>query len=345
VIRVAVIGAGLIGKERLDAIRGLRSAGRPVELVGVFDADVTVCRAAAERYGTMPLDSIAAVLAARPDWAMIALPHDTAVQVAEQVLRAGVKVLLEKPMGRDLAEAERLLQIGGDRLKIGFNYRFFRGIEKAVTDVRSGRLGELVSVEFELGHGCAPGQEKTWKLDPVRAGGGCLIDPGVHLLDLCLRLAPQGLKPVGGASWSGFWKTGIEEEVSLILDAGSFCMKVRVSVVSWRSTFHMRINGTNGYATVTGRNRSYGPQVYTVGKRWGWREAQSQAASEVIEIEDDGLDVFERETEALLFGEKAEGEWPAIATAEEGFAVMNLLDEVRQLLQLRRSYAEPGLSV
>ena len=64
----------------------------------------------------------------------------------------------------------------------------------------------------------------------------------------------------------------------------------------------MRINGTDGYGIVTGRNRSYGKQQYTIGKRWGWREAESQAASEVVELVDDGLDVFKRETEALRSG-------------------------------------------
>ena len=39
-----------------------------------------------------------------------------------------------------------------------------------------------------------PGQEKTWKLNEERAGGGCLIDPGIHLLDLCMLLAPDGLE-------------------------------------------------------------------------------------------------------------------------------------------------------
>lgn len=334
-----MIGAGLIGKERLDAVAKLRRAGLAVDLVGVFDADVSVCEAAAKRYETLAYASVEALLAARPDWVMIALPHDSSVSVAEEALAVGTRVLLEKPMGRDLGEAERLLLAGGDRLHIGFNYRFYRGIEKAIADVRAGRFGDMVSIEFELGHGCAPGQEKTWKLDPERAGGGCLIDPGVHLLDLCLQLAPQGLKPIGGASWDGFWKTGIEEEVSLLLDAGSFCIKVRVSVVSWRSTFSMRIHGTDGYATVTGRNRSYGPQVYTVGRRWGWREAASQVDSEVVESSDDGLDVFERETQSLLFPKEGIS-WPKIATAEEGFAVMKLLDDVRNSLHLRRTYAK-----
>jgi hypothetical protein len=88
-----------------------------------------------------------------------------------------------------------------------------------------------------------------------------------------------------------------------------------------------------------GRNRSYGNQQYTFGKRWGWREAESQAASEVVELEDDGLDVFKRETEALLFGGNSGSDWPQIATAKDALQVMKLLDEIRTVMGLRRNYS------
>ena len=270
---------------------------------------------------------------------MVALPHDSAAQVAAESLNNGAAVLMEKPMGRDLKEAERLLHLGGDRLRVGFNYRFYKGISQSILDIRRGRFGKIVSIEFVLGHGCAPGQERTWKLDDLRAGGGCLIDPGVHLLDLCRELAPNGVKPVGGTSWAGFWNTGIEEEISSILQADGFSINLRISLVAWRSTFFMRINGTDGYGIVTGRNRSYGKQQYRTGTRWGWREAASQAASEVIELEDDGNDVFKHETEALLFGGEGGPDWPRIATAHDALGVMKLLDEIRASLGLRRDYS------
>jgi len=101
----------------------------------------------------------------------------------------------------------------------------------------------------------------------------------------------------------------------------------------------MRVNGTDGYGIVNGRNRSYGNQQYTFGKRWGWREAESQAASEVVELEDDGLDVFKRETEALLFGGNSGSDWPQIATAKDALQVMKLLDEIRTVMGLRRNYS------
>lgn len=190
-----------------------------------------------------------------------------------------------------------------------------------------------------LGHGCGPGQETTWKLNEERAGGGCLIDPGIHLLDLSTLIAADELKVAGGTTWSGFWNTGIEEDVNLILTAGDLSVNLQVSIVRWLSEFRLCIRGVEGYGVVTGRNRSYGPQRYVVGRRWGWRSAPSQAASEVLELESDGMDVFVRETEALFFSEE-EGlkQWPRPATASEGLQTMKLLDDIRFYLGLRRTF-------
>ena len=336
-IRVGVIGAGLIGRERLDALKKLAAKGHPVSIAGVYDASQELTAKASAEYQTEAFESLDKLLAADHDLVVIALPHDITVDIALKALQGRGDVLIEKPMGRDLKEAKRLVEAGGDRLKIGFNYRFYPGIRKAIVDARDGRFGNLISVEFLLGHGCAPGQEKTWKLNADRAGGGCLIDPGIHLLDLCLLFAPDGLEVAGGSSWSGFWKTGIEEDVSLVLQAKQFSINLRISIVQWRSLFRMAVHGTEAYGIVTGRNRSYGPQTYTFGPRWGWQNAPSQVASEVKEIESDGMDVFADEMEALLFSANDQI-WPKPATATDALRVMQLLDGIREKLNLRRDY-------
>ncbi len=199
-IRVGVVGAGLIGRERLEALRKLAARNHAVTIAGVFDANQELTQKAAADYSTQGYESLESFLATDYDLKVIALPHDITVPIALQALKSQGDVLIEKPMGRDLKEARELFQAGGDRLKVGFNYRFYPGIQKAIEDARSKRFGDLISVEFELGHGCFPGQEKTWKLNEDRAGGGCLIDPGIHLLDLCLLLAPDGLEVAGGTS-------------------------------------------------------------------------------------------------------------------------------------------------
>jgi len=337
-IRVGVIGAGLIGRERLEAIKELRARNYPVTIAGVFDASTELTQKASADFDTQGHDNLDSFLSADYDLNVIALPHDISVPVALRALKGRGLVLLEKPMGRDLREASELFQAGGDRLKIGFNYRFYPGIRQAIKDAQNKRFGETITVEFLLGHGCFPGQEKTWKLNEERAGGGCLIDPGIHLLDICLLLAPDGLEVAGGTSWSGFWKTGIEEDVNLLLRGKTFSISLHVSIVLWRSVFRMAVHGTDGYGIVTGRNRSYGPQRYSTGQRWGWQTAPSQAASESVEIESVGADVFTDELEALLFPSEKDC-WPQPAASADALRVMELLDEIRKELGLRREFS------
>jgi predicted dehydrogenase len=346
-IRVAVIGAGLIGRERIVALHELARQGHPVQLSGIHDANRALCEATAAEFGAPAFAGVEELLSDHPDWVMIALPHDTAVEVTLAALERGAQVLLEKPMGRDLQEARQLFQAGGERLRIGFNYRFFPGIRRALQDVRRGAFGRLLAINFILAHGGSPGQEKTWKLDPARAGGGCLIDPGVHLLDLCLLLTAGQIEVVGGTSWAGFWNTGIEEEAQLLLrTAEGTSLSLQVSIVRWRSTFSLTIHGEDGYGEVLGRNRSYGTQTYRTGQRWGWRSAPNQAASEVLAVESNGLDVFTAETRALLVpSTSAEDTWPAPCTAGEALAVMELLDKIRGRLGLQREYAGAGFAV
>ena len=190
-IRAAVIGVGLIGRERLQALFSLKAEGQQIAIAGIYDSNQELCRSTALEFGTSVFGSVESLLQEDLDWVMIALPHDSAVQVALAALQSGASVLMEKPMGRDLNEAKKLVQCGGERLHVGFNYRFYEGISHAVRDIRRGRFGTVVSIEFVLGHGCAPGQQETWKLNELSAGGGCLIDPGVHLLDLSDRAGPE----------------------------------------------------------------------------------------------------------------------------------------------------------
>ena len=271
----------MVGRERVRSARPPARRGRLVSAFAVCDPFAAAERAKVTACGGHWCGSLAEVRAFAPDWVIIATPHNTAVQLCAEVLAWAGRVLLEKPFGRSLAEAARLAALARDERRIwaGFNYRFFPGIAAAIGDAHAGRFGPLVSVNMVLGHGGSPGMEQGWKFDPVKAGGGCLLDPGIHLLDLCHCLAPD-LTPGHSSVWSGFWKTGIEEEAHLLLHGGPTIFNVQASVVRWRSTFRLEIHGADGYGVVTGRGRSYGPMKYLRGRRWGWQTAANQEASE-----------------------------------------------------------------
>ena len=265
---------------------------------------------------------------------IIACPHDVAAEYAHETLKRGKHVLLEKPMGRNLQEANTIVDAAPDRrlLNVGFNYRFMSGIRALLKDVQEKRFGELISVTMEQGHGGRPGDEKTWKLDPVRCGGGAMLDPGVHLIDLfCVMSNAKSVKVHGTTAWSGFWKTGIDEDTYILLTAENVTFGMHISVVLWRSSFYIHVLGTEGYGIVRGRGRSYGPQTYIRGQRWGWRKGVSQAESEDLVITTDCEESFEDELSAIL-GLSDQGR-DLCADGSAALKVMEILDSISKTLR------------
>lgn len=325
-MRIGIVGLGYMGRARLAALRAIQARGIPAEVVGAVDPKV---RSSA---GLRLLADVTALLALRPDWVIIAAPHGVAAESCRLALAAGTQVLLEKPLGRDLTEAKELLdsQVREGQLWVGLNYRFFEGIHRLLTDVRRGAFGSLVSANLVIGHGHQPGMERNWKLDPREAGNGVLIDSGIHLLDVARLLAGEDIVPLCGVSYRGFWRTGVEEECHLLLRSATLpILSVQASIVRWRSTFRIEVHGHDGYGIVEGRGRSYGPQTYRTGHRWGWRGGRPQRETEVLVCRTDGADVFERELRALLM---PEGEQIGAASAESALLTVALVDACRRVV-------------
>ena len=323
-MKVLVVGHGLIGKQRAAAL----FAHEAVELAGTVDPagrDAALYDAAPhfERFEDVP--------AASYDAAVIALPHDLAPPVARSVLGQDKPILIEKPLGRDLDEARSIVAAAaGAKLPsfVGYNYRFIPNVRAALAQARDGKLGKLRSLDFLLGHGGHPKSAEGWKLRPERAGGGVLIDPGVHLLDLLLCIDPE-LELSHAEATRGFWPTGIEEDLVTVMSHGSLLATVRVSLVRWVNTFRLELMGEDAYALVEGRGGNYGPLALRVGKRWGWNDGSGRAQRETEQAQDFGAkDPSLRDELAAVVarwtGQPAPDEGPPPATLEDGLRVAEL---------------------
>ena len=98
-----------------------------------------------------------------------------------------------------------------------------------------------------------------------------------------------------------FWKTGVEEEASVLLSSKQIpLINITLSITRWRSTFEINGNGNKGYWRLSGRGRSYGAQKYLVGERWGWMKAKNQKLSEKLLSSSNEKKVFLFETEAII---------------------------------------------
>lgn len=338
-MKIAIIGAGLIGCERIEAINLISAAtNNEVNIVAVFDINKDTLLKVKQKYNVNTVSNISDAMSLNPDWVFIATPNDITAEVAQLAFNTGANVLAEKPLGRSLEECEKIISSKPNNLKlnVGFNYRFFAGVEAALNDAKSGRFGKLISVNLILGHGNSPGMEKSWHLDPVKRGS-VVADLGVHLFDLILQLSSGKVSMDYAKFWSGFWNTGINEEAHMMLsDESGIIFNTQVSFDRWKSTFKLEINGTEGYGIVDARGRSYGPQSYRRGKRWGWLySSKSQAETEEIIIDKNNCsDSFIKETISILGLSENIKEYSSKSSActhQEAKNVMILLEKYRNL--------------
>lgn len=334
--RILVVGHGLIGKQRARAVCELAPTGA-CELAGTVDP---VARDPNLYAGARHYPSLDAVEPNSYDAAVIAVPHDLARDSAVMVARAGKPFLLEKPLGTNLADARAIaaaVEASGCQSFVGYNYRFLPAVRGALQRVAEGRLGKLRSIDMLLGHGGHPDSGREWKLQPERAGGGVLIDPGVHLLDLLLLMSPSVVCRQVVAT-RGFWKTGIEEDVAALFSHDSLLATVRVSHIRWLNTFRIELVGEDGYALIEGRGGTYGPMTLRLGKRWGWNDGTKRSQRETEEAWDFGLQNVSLADElGVVIGawngvEAARGE-PHPATIDEALDVAILCDSMYRSLE------------
>lgn len=182
--RLGFLGVGWIGRHRMEAL--VRDAA--VEVVGVVDpSDVAAGEARKLAPGCERVESLDALLALEPDGVVIATPSAVHAEQSIQALERGVAVFCQKPLGRTAPEVRRVVEAARRAdvlLGADFSYRFTEGLSRLRAHHQSGALGHVHAVNLVFHN--AYGPDKPWFYEPALAGGGCLMDLGIHLVDLAL---------------------------------------------------------------------------------------------------------------------------------------------------------------
>lgn len=182
-VRVAVIGCGAFGRNHARVYRDLQSTGQGVELVGVVDANRATAQAAAAEFGTQMFSSIAD-LSGRIDAASVAVPTIHHLLVADELMRTGADVLIEKPLAKTLIEADELIA-SADRHKriaqVGHLERFNPAVLAAVPIVNHPMFFEV--------HRLSVFTPRSLDVDVV-------MDLMIHDLDIVLSLVKSHIREI-----------------------------------------------------------------------------------------------------------------------------------------------------
>jgi predicted dehydrogenase len=180
--RLGFAGVGWIGRNRLDAL-AVSGLG---EVVAIADTDMAAAAELAGRHAATAT-TFAGLLDLDLDGLVIATPSALHAEQACAALAAGLAVFCQKPLARNGAETAIVVAAAqrADRLLgVDFSYRHTAAMAAIRELITRGELGEIHAVEAVFHN--AYGPDKPWFYQRSAAGGGCLLDLGIHLVDLAL---------------------------------------------------------------------------------------------------------------------------------------------------------------
>jgi predicted dehydrogenase len=256
-VNYAIVGCGLIGKKRLAAL----PAGS--KLVVACDTNLSRAEALVElaKTGRAVTDYKQAVADPQVDAVIVATINSTLAEISAEAIRAGKHVVVEKPAGISVAEIDGLIALQirhGVVVRVGFNHRFHPAFIKAREIFDSGVMGEMMFIRARYGHGGRVGYDKEWRADPKLAGGGELMDQGIHLIDLAGWFLGE-FKKVDGHVATYFWNMPVDDNAFLDLQtAKGQTAWLHVSCTEWKNLFSFEIYGRNTKLHIDGLGGSYG---------------------------------------------------------------------------------------
>ncbi len=210
-LRIALLGTGLIGRFYTEALQGKRSADR-VQIAYSRNAG----RAAefAQQY-KIPKHTTSiheAVNDPDVDAVIVGLPNHLHEEAVIAAAEAGKAVLCTKPLGRNADEALRMLravEVAGVFHGYLEDLVYTPKTLKALASVKSGAIGEVLWVRSRETH---PGPHSDWFWDKAQSGGGAIVDMGCHCIEIARNFIGKDIRPVEVMCWADTLVHPIEAE-------------------------------------------------------------------------------------------------------------------------------------
>jgi predicted dehydrogenase len=181
-LRIGFLGIGWIGKNRMEALA--KSPFACVAAISDINPDATM--QSAKEFNAKAAASFEELLEQSPDGVVIATPSALHAEQTIKALEKGIPVFCQKPLGRNFQETKAVVDAArkADKLlglDLCYRHTTFR---KAYDVIQNGELGEIYAVDLVFHN--AYGPDKAWFYNSALSGGGCVIDLGVHLVDLAM---------------------------------------------------------------------------------------------------------------------------------------------------------------
>ena len=229
-------------------------------------------------------------------------------KVAIEALNRGIHVFCEIPPGRTVQDMQDIIaaekKARGTVLDFGFTHRFHDTVVKAQELIKTGTYGKILWMKGVHGKSGGNDFESIWRSNRDWAGGGILLDQGIHMVDL-FRFFAGDFNGAKSFVTTCFWNIPVEDNAfALLRNSQNQVAMIHASSTHWKNQYSLEICLENGYITIKGDlspNGDYGPrETLIVSSRPTGDEERASGLSKESITSFDTAASWEREVDAFV---------------------------------------------
>jgi len=267
-LKVGIAGYGIVGQRRRDCI------DRHAKMDVVAVCDRTFLDRGIFDDGVLYFSNYHDLLKEKLDVLFVCLTNEIAPEVTIAGLGEGLNVFCEKPPGRNVEDILSVIEIEKSnpslKLMYGFNHRHHDSVKDALEIIQSGELGNIINLRGVYGKSkLITFNQPDWRTKREIAGGGVLLDQGIHMVDL-MRLFAGEFCDVHSFISNNHWGYEVEDNAYAIMRTTDGVVgMINSSATQWRHKFNLDINLEKGSLILGGilsGTKSYGAETLTVVK-------------------------------------------------------------------------------
>ena len=262
-LKVGIIGYGKMGRIRHQVLEGMNDVA--IEMLFdplPFTSTHRIAASAEEIVNHPDIDVV-----------FICTPNYLNKKYTILSLQAGKHVFCEKPpafTAKDVMEIRAVEEKSGKLLMYGFNHRHHESIRHMKHLFDSNEFGKVLWMRGRYGKSVDQSYYDNWRAKKELAGGGILIDQGIHMLDLFL-LFGGNFDKISASVSSLFWNLEVEDNVFATLEntKTGLTASLHSTMTQWRHLFSLEVFLEKGYMVLNGlktSSNSYGDEILTIAK-------------------------------------------------------------------------------
>jgi len=260
-LRVGIAGYGVVGKRRRTFI------DLNPQLTTVAVSDITFCGDGVLPDGVVYFDNYQKLLTQNLDILFVSLPNYLTAQVTIAGLENGLHVFCEKPPGRDVQDIKNVIKVEREhpklKLKYGFNHRYHASVAEAKRIIDSNQYGEIINIRGVYGKSSIIPFDTGWRSERKYAGGGILLDQGIHMLDM-IRYFAGDFEEIKSFVSNSYWRHDVEDNAYAIMRNKNGCVAmIHSTATQWQHKFRLEIALRDSLLELTGilsGSKSYGEE-------------------------------------------------------------------------------------